>query len=131
MFDIGWSEMAVIAVLALVVLGPKELPGALRAITGLMRQARKLTSEFRSGVNEIIREADLVEAKKTLQAVSKGSIAREIEKTVDPEGALKSALQESEAKAPPPEPIAPAAPPVASADAGGIVGAPESAARPT
>jgi sec-independent protein translocase protein TatB len=98
MFDLGWDEMAVIAVLALVVLGPKELPNALRTISMLMKNARKLAGEFQSGVNEIIREADLEEARKKLaevQSLNKNSIQSAIEKTVDPTGEMKTALKEA------------------------------------
>ena len=98
MFDLGWDEMAIIAVLALVVLGPKELPNALRTISMLMKNARKLAGEFQSGVNEIIREADLEEARKKLtevQSLNKNSIQSAIEKAVDPTGEMKTALMEA------------------------------------
>ena len=93
MFDLGWDEMAVIAVVALVVLGPKELPNALRTVSGLMKQARKLANEFQSGVHEIIREAELEDAKKAVQGLSKGTIVDAIEKHVDPDGDLKTAFK--------------------------------------
>ncbi|MDY0885101.1 Sec-independent protein translocase protein TatB [Dongia soli] len=93
MFDLGWDEMAVIAVVALVVLGPKELPNALRTVSGLMKQARKLANEFQSGVHEIIREAELEDAKKAVQGLSKGTIVNAIEKHVDPDGDLKTAFK--------------------------------------
>ncbi|HVI90296.1 MAG TPA: Sec-independent protein translocase protein TatB [Dongiaceae bacterium] len=93
MFDLGWDEMAVIAVVALVVLGPKELPNALRTVSGLMRHARKLASEFQNGVNEIIREAELEDAKKAIAALNKDAIGAAIEKHIDADGAIKSALQ--------------------------------------
>jgi sec-independent protein translocase protein TatB len=95
MFDLSWGEMGIIAVVALVVLGPKELPNALRTVSGLMKNARKLAGEFQSGVNEIIREADLEEARKKLQEVqslNKNQIQNAIEKAVDPGGELKAAL---------------------------------------
>jgi sec-independent protein translocase protein TatB len=98
MFDLGWDEMAIIAVLALVVLGPKELPNALRTVSMLMKNARKLAGEFQSGVNEIIREADLEEARKKLTEVSslnKNSIQNAIEKAVDPTGEMKTALKDA------------------------------------
>src|SRR4051812_7820829 len=98
MFDLSWGEMGIIAVVALVVLGPKELPNALRTMSMLMKNARKLAGEFQSGVNEIIREADLEEARKKLtevQSLNKNSIQNAIEKAVDPTGEMKSALQEA------------------------------------
>lgn len=95
MFDLSWGEMGIIAVVALVVLGPKELPNALRTMNMLMKNARKLAGEFQSGVNEIIREADLEEARKKLAEVNKGSIQSAIEKAVDPTGEMKNALKEA------------------------------------
>lgn len=92
MFDIGWSEMAIIVVVTLVVLGPKELPHALKTFSHWMRAARKLGSEFQSGVNEIVREAELEDAKKELQKLSAGSIGQKIEKAIDPSGDLKKAI---------------------------------------
>lgn len=103
MFDLGWGELLVVGVVALVVLGPKELPNALRTISNLTKTARKLAGEFQSGVNEIVREADLEDARKAAQSISKGSISKAIEKAVDPTGEMKSTITgiEKEAKAAP------------------------------
>jgi len=95
MFDLGWDEMLVIGVVALVVLGPKELPNALRTVSLLMKNARKLAGEFQSGVNEIIREADLEEARKKLAEVNTNTIQDAITKAVDPTGEVKTALKEA------------------------------------
>lgn len=94
MFDIGWSEMLIIGVVVLVVLGPKELPHALKTFSHWMRAARKLGAEFQSGVNEIVREAELEDAKKELQKISSHSISDKIEKAIDPSGDLKKAINE-------------------------------------
>jgi sec-independent protein translocase protein TatB len=93
MFDLGWGEMGVIALVALIVLGPKELPNALRTMTNLTRTARKLAGEFQSGVNEIVREAELEDARKAAQSISKSSISKAIEKVVDPTGEMKTAVK--------------------------------------
>src|SRR5262245_5684967 len=98
MFDIGWSEMAVIAVVALVVIGPKELPGALKTFAYWSKQARKMAREFQSGVDEIIRDAELDDARKAVSSVSSRSLNQMIEKTVDPTGDVKKSLNESELK---------------------------------
>jgi sec-independent protein translocase protein TatB len=95
MFDLGWDEMLVIGVVALIVLGPKELPNALRTVSMMMKNARKLAGEFQSGVSEIIREADLEDARKKLsevQSLNKNQIQNVIAKAVDPTGEVKSAL---------------------------------------
>ncbi|WP_374382088.1 Sec-independent protein translocase protein TatB [Dongia sp.] len=99
MFDIGWSEMLIIGVVTLVVLGPKELPHALKTFSHWMRAARKLGAEFQSGVNEIVREAELEDAKKELQKISSHSISDKIEKAIDPSGDLKKAINEPVADA--------------------------------
>jgi sec-independent protein translocase protein TatB len=94
MFDIGWSEMLVIALVALVVLGPKELPGALKTFAYWMKQARKLAREFQSGIDDIVREAELDEAKKAIQSATSMNIGHEIEKAVDPTGEIKKVMEE-------------------------------------
>jgi len=92
MFDLGWSELLVVGAVALVVLGPKELPNALRTVSNLTKTARKLAGEFQSGVNEIVREAELEDARKAAQSISKDSVSKAIEKVVDPTGELKSTV---------------------------------------
>lgn len=92
MFDIGWSEMAIIALVALLVFGPKELPNALRTGAKWMKTARKLAREFQSGVDQLVREAELEEAKKLVTDVQVGGIGKAIEKTIDPEGDVKAAF---------------------------------------
>jgi len=75
MFDIGWSEILVIAVVAVVVVGPKELPSMLRTFGRTMGQVRKTANGFRRQFDEAIREvelqADLEETKKSLQSAVK------------------------------------------------------------
>ncbi len=92
MFDLGWGELLIVGVVALVVLGPKELPNALRTVSNLTKTARKLAGEFQSGVNEIVREAELEDARKAAQSISKGSVSKAIEKAIDPTGEMKSAV---------------------------------------
>jgi sec-independent protein translocase protein TatB len=92
MFDIGWAEMGVIALVTLVVMGPKELPNALRTFAYWVKKVRGMAREFQSGVDQLIREAELDEAKKKLQSAAGLNLNREIEKAIDPERALDKAL---------------------------------------
>lgn len=92
MLNIGWGEMAVIAVVTLIVVGPKELPNVLRTGAHWMRQVRKMSREFQSGVDSLVREAELDEAKKIVTSVKQGTIGRQIERAVDPTGEVKQAL---------------------------------------
>lgn len=57
--DIGFIEMAVIAVIALLVIGPKDLPRAIRTVSEYASKARSLAREFRSGLDDIVRETEL------------------------------------------------------------------------
>jgi sec-independent protein translocase protein TatB len=93
MLDIGWSEMGVIALVALLVMGPKELPNALRTFAHWMRQARSLAREFQSGVDQIVREAELEEAKKALQSASRMNVNKVIENSIDPDREITRALE--------------------------------------
>ena len=99
MFDIGWTEMMVIAMLALIIIGPKDLPGALRTVGQWVRKARSLAREFQSGVDEMVREAELDDARKALEATSRGNIAKSIAKAVDPSGELSAEAKAIESSA--------------------------------
>ena len=90
MLDIGWSEMAVIALVALIVIGPKELPQAMRAASKWVRKARGLAREFQSGVDDMIREADLEDARKAAQSAKNFNIGKALEETIDPTGEVGS-----------------------------------------
>lgn len=61
MFDIGWSEILLVAVVALLVIGPKDLPKVLRQMGRMTRAARRLMGELRGGVDDLLREAELDE----------------------------------------------------------------------
>ncbi len=71
MFNIDWEEMAIVAVVALLVLGPKELPGLMRSAGQMVRKARLIAHDFRLSLDEMVEEAELkdVEEKAFRQAV--------------------------------------------------------------
>jgi sec-independent protein translocase protein TatB len=73
MFDIGWSELVVIAVVALIAIGPKELPGVLRMVGQWMGKARKMASEFQGQFNEAMREAEMADVKKAFDDVKEAA----------------------------------------------------------
>jgi sec-independent protein translocase protein TatB len=70
MFDIGWSELVVIGVVALIVIGPKELPSVLRSIGQMMTKLRSMASEFQGQFQEALREAELDELRKQAEKLS-------------------------------------------------------------
>jgi sec-independent protein translocase protein TatB len=92
MFDLAWSEIAVIGLVSVMVLGPKELPNAMRTMAKLMRKMRGLTSELQGHVNEMVREAELEELRQQVQKLSSTNIATEVTKAVDPTGEFSAAL---------------------------------------
>ena len=86
MFDIGWSELVVIAVVALIVIGPKELPGVLRNVGHWMGKVRRMAGEFQSQFQEAMREAEMADLKK--HADDLNSVASSLSKPFDPTGYL-------------------------------------------
>src|SRR3954470_16086253 len=93
LFDIGWPELMLIGVVALVVIGPKDLPRALRVAGYWVRKARTLSREFHSSVEQMIREAELDEMRQDLKKVTEFDINREVTKTVDPDGSLAESIR--------------------------------------
>ncbi len=94
MFDIGWQELFLVAVLALIVIGPKDLPRALKTITGAIRKVRGMARDFQSGLDDIVRETELHEMRKEIEAEAGGDIRKQIEQTIDPDGDVAKDLDE-------------------------------------
>jgi sec-independent protein translocase protein TatB len=92
-FDLGWSEMLVIGAVALVVIGPKELPSALRTAGYWVRKARSLSREFQGTFEQMIREAELDEVRRDLKKATEFDLEGEFRKTVDPTGALADSVK--------------------------------------
>ncbi len=64
MFDIGWGELVVIGIVALIAIGPKELPGVLRTFGQTMAKIRRMAAEFQGQFQEALREAEMADLKK-------------------------------------------------------------------
>lgn len=69
MLDLGWPELMVIMVVALVVIGPKDLPAAIRTVTTILRKVRGMANEFQSGLADIAREAGVDDIKNSIDDV--------------------------------------------------------------
>ena len=82
MFDIGGVELMVIAAVAILVVGPRELPGMLRGIGRFVKQARQMTSSVQRQFNDALKEAELDEVKKTIDDVRSLNPATQIKKTI-------------------------------------------------
>ena len=93
LFDIGWSELLLIGVVALIFIGPKDLPRALRIAGYWVGRARTLSREFQSSVDQMIREAELDEMREQLKKATEFDIEKEFHKTVDPTGELAESIK--------------------------------------
>ena len=121
MFDIGWTEMALIAVVAVVVIGPKELPKVMREIGTWVARARAMSRVFMEQLDEMSRQTGIDELRKEAESLRQLNPAHEIEKMVDPDGVIARQTAElaqigATVEAPPPQPVSPpdeATPPVA------------------
>lgn len=93
MFGIDSPELLVIAVVALVVIGPKELPGMLRSWGNWMAKMRGMAAEFRGHVDEMVRQSELDQVKKQLESTPGLDL-----QALDPTKEIKSAIQEGMAE---------------------------------
>lgn len=84
MFDIGWPELLVIAIVLIIVVGPKDLPPMLRAFGRTTKKIRAMASEFRGQFDEALREADLDDVKKTFNDARKLNPMQSIRDAVSP-----------------------------------------------
>jgi sec-independent protein translocase protein TatB len=87
MFDISWTEFLLIGIVALVVIGPKELPGVMRTLGQYTRKIRGMASDFQNQFQEAMREAEMADLKKSVD-----DLAQDI-KSYDP---LKGAREDVE-----------------------------------
>lgn len=88
MFDIGWAEMALIAVVAVIVIGPKELPKVMREIGTWVSRARSMSRAFMDQLDEMSRQSGIDEVRKEAEALRQLNPAQAIEKTIDPDGVI-------------------------------------------
>ncbi len=103
MFDIGWVEMAVIAVLMIIVIGPKDLPKVLHTLGQWIGQARALARSFQDNLDDMVRESGLDDVRKEIESAVDYDIGGEITKTIDSDGKIAGALDMDEEKEDPPE----------------------------
>lgn len=92
--DIGWIEMLVIASLAIVVVGPKDLPKLLRALGNWVGKARGMAREFQKSFDDIAREADLDDLRAQVDALNKTNPLEEVKKALDPTDELRGIDQD-------------------------------------
>jgi sec-independent protein translocase protein TatB len=110
MFEIGWTELLLIAVVAIVVIGPKDLPRAMRVVGQWTARMKRMARDFQGQFNEALKEAELDGVQKDLQSLSK----------IDPIGRVRKELSEIETsmkkELAPPAPATPTPAPVPVAE---------------
>lgn len=92
MFDIGWPELMLIGLVALVVIGPKDLPKAIYGFGKWVRKARVVAREFQTHIDDMMREAELDDLRQQALKARDLNMSRMVENAVDPTGELKGAL---------------------------------------
>src|SRR3974390_837007 len=106
MFDIGWGELVVIGIVALIAIGPKELPGVLRTLGQTMAKVRRMAAEFQGQFQEALREAEMADLKKHAEDIKSSvtdiasfdpmaSTQKEIERSFESVGSRSEAQKES------------------------------------
>lgn len=111
MFDIGWTEMLVIAVVMIVVVGPKDLPKMLRTFGRTTAKLRAMAGDFQKQFNEALKEAELDDVKKSVDSLRSLNPTTEIKKQLNPfekaAADVRAGLDTLKPK--PPEPASPVA----------------------
>ena len=84
MFSFGWSELALTAVIIIIVVGPKEIPNLLRQVGSFTKSIKKITREFKSSLNELANDSELNKVKESLTDI------KEIKDDLDPTNEIKN-----------------------------------------
>ena len=84
MFEVGWTEMLVIAIVMIVVVGPKDLPNMLRTFGRTTAKLRAMASDFQKQFNDALKEAELDDVKKSVDSLRSLNPAAEIRKQLNP-----------------------------------------------
>jgi sec-independent protein translocase protein TatB len=111
MFDLAWSEIALIGVVALVVIGPKDLPEAIRGVARGIAKLRRMASEFQGQADELVREANLDEVRQSINEIRRFNVRDELTRAVDKDGSIRRTFTEDPLKPNYTPPAAPAAAP--------------------
>src|ERR1700733_7151428 len=120
MFDFAWSEIGLIAAVALILIGPKDLPVAIRTITDMIKKARRMASEFQTHVDEMMREADLHEVRDHIASIRNFDIRGEIERHIDPDRSLRDTFASNPLEPAPASGVIAASAPMGETSAGEI-----------
>jgi sec-independent protein translocase protein TatB len=107
MFEVGWSELLVIGIVLIVVVGPKDLPRMLRTFGKATSQMRRMAGDFRRQFDEALREAELDEVRDTVRDINRIDPRSHVRDALNPIRAVGDEIRSSlraAAKAPDPRP---------------------------
>jgi sec-independent protein translocase protein TatB len=117
MFDFAWSEIALVGIVALIAIGPKDLPVAIKTVADLVKKARRMAGEFQTHVDEMVKEANLSEVRDQFNDLRRMDIKGKILDAVDSDKTLRNTVADNPFKdvlndlksdinpAPPPVPV--------------------------
>ena len=122
MFDfLSWAHIAVIAAAALIFIGPKDMPVAIRSITTMLKKARRMAGEFQGQMDELVKEANLQEVRDGIAEIRGGlNVRNQLGRMIDPDNTIKSAFTDPMGTTPiaAGRPLSPASEPVESVAVG-------------
>lgn len=120
MFDIGWQELFIIGLVTIIVIGPKDLPRVLRAVTLGMRKVRSMARDFQDGIDELAREAELQELRKEIEKASSADLEQELQSIADPAREVEQSMRDigRTLDEPAPEPTPTSLPPKPAGESG-------------
>ena len=96
MFDIGWQELFLIALVTILVVGPRELPRVLRTVVAAVRKVRGLANDFQRGIDELAHEADLDDIRRDLEKSASLDLESELKDEIDPIGEIENSMRQLE-----------------------------------
>ncbi len=126
MFDFAWTEIGLIGVVAMILIGPKDMPVAIKAVSDMVKKARRMAGEFQGHVDEMLRDSNLSEVRDSLNEIRNMDIRGELTRAVDADGSLRATFTEDPFQ---PTPISPDL--ASSGDAARVEGSVSFAPQPT
>jgi sec-independent protein translocase protein TatB len=96
MFDIGWQELFIVAAIAIVVVGPRDLPRILKTVMSAIKKAKNMASEFQSGIDDVVREVELDDIRREANKMATMDLEDEVKSALDPTGDLDKDLDMSD-----------------------------------
>ena len=96
MLDIGWQELFLIALVTILVVGPRELPRVLRTVVAAVRKGRGLANDFQRGIDELARQADLDDIRMDLEKSATLDLESQFKDEIDPTGEIENSMRQLE-----------------------------------